>query len=54
MALYVKDFEGAKQFFEKYFDAVPNDMYYNKQTDFKAYLLTSENKKNGGEKEWVI
>ncbi len=43
MALYVKDLEGAKQFFEKYFDAVSNDMYYNKQTDFKSYFLTFEN-----------
>lgn len=40
IAMYVKDLEGAKIFFEKYFGAVSNDGYHNKITDFKSYFLT--------------
>lgn len=40
IAMYVNDLEGAKQFFEKYFGAVSNNMYHNKKTGFKSYFLT--------------
>lgn len=40
IALYVNDLEGAKAFFETYFQAVPNDGYYNVRTDFRSYFLT--------------
>lgn len=40
MAMYVKDLEGARDFFVKYFGAVPNDGYHNKRTDFRSYFLT--------------
>lgn len=42
IAMYVKDLEKTKEFFEKYFDAVSNDMYHNKKTDFKSYFLSFE------------
>lgn len=40
IAMYVNDLERAKDFFVKYFDAVPNEMYHNKTTDFRSYFLT--------------
>ena len=40
VAMYVEDFERAKDFFVKYFNAVPNDIYHNKKTDFRSYFLT--------------
>ena len=40
IALYVNDLEGAKNFFETYFQALPNEGYHNKQTDFRSYFLT--------------
>lgn len=40
IAMYVNDLEAAKQFFEKYFGAISNDKYHNKNTDFKSYFLT--------------
>lgn len=40
IAMYVNDLEGAKDFFEKYFGAVSNDVYHNKTTDFKSYFLS--------------
>lgn len=39
-AMYVKDLEKAKDFFIKYFGAVPNEGYHNKTTDFRSYFLT--------------
>ena len=38
-ALYVKDLEGAKAFFETYFGAVSNQGYYNPHTHFHSYFL---------------
>lgn len=38
-ALYVNDLEGAKNFFVKYFHAVPSEQYHNLKTDFKSYFL---------------
>lgn len=40
IALYVNDLEGAKDFFVKYFSALPNEGYHNKNTDFRSYFLT--------------
>ena len=39
-AMYVKDLEKAKDFFIKYFGAVPNEGYHNKNTDFRSYFLS--------------
>lgn len=40
VAMYVNDLEGAKDFFMKYFDAVPGELYHNKRTDFRSYFLS--------------
>ena len=40
IALYVNDLEGAKAFFETYFQAASNTGYHNKKTDFRSYFLT--------------
>ena len=42
IALYVNDLEAAKDFFVRYFDAVPNGGYHNSRTDFRSYFLTFE------------
>ena len=39
-AVYVKDLERAKWFFEFYFGARSNDGYHNLKTDFRSYFLT--------------
>ena len=40
IALYVRDLEKAKDFFAKYFNAVPNGGYHNKTTNFRSYFLS--------------
>ena len=40
IAMYVNDLEKAKDFFVKYFGAVPNEGYHNKNTDFRSYFLS--------------
>lgn len=40
IAMYVNDLEGAKDFFVEYFQAVPNEGYHNRKTDFRSYFLT--------------
>lgn len=40
IAMYVNDLESAKNFFEKYFGAVSNKIYYNKNTGFRSYFLS--------------
>lgn len=40
VAMYVNDLDKAKNFFLKYFQAVSNDGYHNKTTDFRSYFLT--------------
>ena len=40
IAMYVNDLEKAKEFFVKYFNAVSNEGYHNKTTDFRSYFLT--------------
>lgn len=42
IAMYVNDIEKAKDFFVKYFEAVPNDGYHNKTTGFRSYFLHFE------------
>ncbi len=40
IAMYVHDLEGVKQFFERYFNAVANNLYHNQKTGFRSYFLT--------------
>jgi len=40
VAMYVNDLEKAREFFVKYFNALSNDGYHNKTTDFRSYFLT--------------
>ena len=42
IAMYVNDLEGARDFFVKYFQAVSNEGYHNKVTDFRSYFLSFE------------
>lgn len=42
IALYVNNLEGAKDFFCKYFGAIPNEGYHNPRTDFRSYFLRFE------------
>lgn len=39
-ALYVSDLEGAKDFFVRYFEAVPGALYHNPATGFRSYFLS--------------
>lgn len=40
IAMYVNDLEGAKAFFEKYFNAKSNEKYHNIKTGFRSYFLS--------------
>ena len=40
IAMYVNDLEKTKEFFVKYFNAISNDGYHNKKTDFRSYFLS--------------
>ena len=40
IAMYVNDLEKAREFFVKYFNAVSNEGYHNKTTDFRSYFLS--------------
>lgn len=42
VAMYVKNLEKTREFFEHYFGAVSNHMYHNKMTGFQSYFLTFE------------
>lgn len=43
VAIYTKDLDGMRAFFEKYFGAVSNWLYHNKKkTSFKSYFLIIE------------
>lgn len=42
IALYVKDLEITKNYYEKYFGAKSNNIYHNKTTGFKSYFLSFE------------
>lgn len=39
-AIYVKDLENAKVFFEKYFGAYSGEKYHNSKTGFQSYFLS--------------
>ena len=40
IAMYVNDLQKAKEFFKKYFNAISNEGYHNKTTDFRSYFLS--------------
>ena len=40
VAMYVKDLEKTREFFEKYLGAVSNKEYHNPVTDFRSYFLS--------------
>lgn len=40
VALYVRDLEGARTFFETYFEAQSNSRYHNPKTGFSSYFMT--------------
>ncbi len=40
VAVYVKDLEGVKAFFENYFGAKSNQLYYNLKTGLRTYILS--------------
>lgn len=40
IAVYVHDLEKAKEFFERYFHAQSNELYYNPNTGLKTYILS--------------
>ena len=42
IAMYVNDLTAARDFFVRYFGAVSNDGYHNKNTDFRSYFLSFE------------
>ena len=42
IAMYVSDLEEARDFFVRYFDAVPNEGYHNRTTGFRSYFLSFE------------
>ena len=40
VAIYVKDLEKTREFYEKYFEAKANEKYHNKNTGLQTYFLT--------------
>ena len=40
LAIYVKDLEKTREFYEKYFEAKANEKYHNKNTGLQTYFLT--------------
>lgn len=42
VAIYVKDLQNTKAFFEKYFAAQSGELYHNPKTDFSSYFLSFE------------
>ena len=43
IAMYVNDLEAARDFFVKYFNAISNEGYHNKTTDFRSFFLSFQN-----------
>lgn len=43
IAIYVKDLEITKNYYEKYFGAKSNNMYHNINRGFKSYFLSFDN-----------
>lgn len=42
VAIWVEDLEGMKEFYETYFEAQTNELYFNPMTKFSSYFLTFE------------
>ena len=42
IAVYVRDLEQTKAFYEKYFNATANNLYHNPKTGLQTYFLTFE------------
>ncbi|MGL4671200.1 MAG: VOC family protein [Cetobacterium sp.] len=42
IAIYTKNLENLKYFYEKYFNAVSNEKYFNPKTGLETYFLTFE------------
>lgn len=42
-AMYVLDLENMKDFFVRYFNAESNELYHNRHSGFKSYLLSFDN-----------
>ena len=42
VAVYVKDLDGVKEFFIKFFNAKANDKYHNSKTGLPTHFLTFE------------
>ena len=42
IALYTNQLEEMKHFYERYFDAKSNEVYYNEKKQFRSYFLTFE------------
>ena len=40
IAIWVKDLEKIRSFYEKYFGVTSSDLYHNQNTGFKSYFLT--------------
>ncbi len=40
VAIYVRNLEEVKNFFEEYFNAKSNNMYHNEKTNFRSYFLS--------------
>lgn len=39
-ALYVRNLDAARNFFVRFFNAVPSSLYQNQKTNFKSYFLS--------------
>lgn len=42
IAVWVSDLEKIKNFYKKYFNASPSELYHNQSTGFKSYFLSFE------------
>lgn len=40
VAMWVKDLERMRQFYETYFNARSNELYYNERTNFSSYFMS--------------
>ena len=40
VAMYVKDIEAAKKFFQTFLEGHPNKLYHNKSTGFSSYFIS--------------
>ncbi len=43
IALYCRDLEGMREFFEKYFEGKANNLYHNPRTNLRTYIITFPN-----------